>query len=444
MLQWNKIFHPVSGMQPEMLSRFRSITRWPLRIMAAIALLALMAPFLANDQPYYVIYKGHHLFPALSISNAAVVTDPETGKSERLQYDIVDWKILPVSTIIFAPVPYSPNKSDLLNADYIAPGGYQQFETAEGKIIPSPVRFRHWLGTGKTGNDVLAGLIHGTRVSFTVGIFAMLIAGMIGIFLGAMAGYYGDYTLTITNGRMIMLFCGFLPAWFYGFTIRGYTLSDALENSFFSGFCQFLLSIAIFITILFLFYRLGGMLERIKWFKQKKRLPLDSIVSRIIEIFISLPRLLLVITLAAITRPSFLNLILLLGFTLWTEIARLMRAEFLRLRELDYITAARSLGYSNTRIIFIHALPNGIGPVLVSLAFGAASAILAESSLSFLGIGIPQDVVTWGSLLASGTENTTAWWLIVFPGFAIFITIFIYNLLGEGIRKTLMPEAGKK
>jgi peptide/nickel transport system permease protein len=444
MFQWNKIFQPVSGIQPEMIARFRNLTRWPLRVMAAIALLALIAPFLANDLPYYAVYKGHHLFPALSFSNSAVITDPQTGKTERLQYDIVDWKILPVSSIIFPPVPYSPNNSDLHNADYIAPGGYQQFETAEGKIIPSPVRFRHWLGTGKTGNDVLSGLIHGTRVSFTVGIIAMLIAGMIGIFLGAMAGYYGDYTLTITNGRMLALLCGFIPAWFYGFTIRRYTLSDSLELSVISGFCQFLLSVMIFVTILFLFYHLGGMLERFRWFSQKKRLPVDSIVSRVIEIFISLPRLLLVITLAAITRPSFLNLILLLGFTSWTEIARLMRAEFLRLRELDYITAARSLGYSNRRIIFIHALPNGIGPVLVALAFGAASAILAESSLSFLGIGVPQDVVTWGSLLASGTENTSAWWLIVFPGFAIFITIFIYNLLGEGLRKTLMPEGGKK
>jgi peptide/nickel transport system permease protein len=136
-------------------------------------------------------------------------------------------------------------------------------------------------------------------------------------------------------------------------------------------------------------------------------------------------------------------LMIIIGLTSWTGIARFTRAEFLRLRELEFIHAAKVLGFSDWRIIFKHALPNGLAPIFVSIAFGVASAILAESSLSFLGIGVPEDIVTWGSLLSIGKEEFDAWWLVVFPGFAIFITIMIYNLIGEGLRDALDPKYHK-
>jgi peptide/nickel transport system permease protein len=132
-----------------------------------------------------------------------------------------------------------------------------------------------------------------------------------------------------------------------------------------------------------------------------------------------------------------------IGLTSWTEIARFTRAEFLKIRNLEYIQAGQALGYSEARIIFRHALPNGIAPALVAIAFGIASAILIESGLSFLGIGVPADVVTWGSLVNAGRENFQAWWLVVYPGLAIFITVTIYNLLGEGLRDALDPRLKK-
>ena len=129
-----------------------------------------------------------------------------------------------------------------------------------------------------------------------------------------------------------------------------------------------------------------------------------------------------------------------IGLTSWTEIARFTRAEFLKVRELDYISAAQALGYSNRRIIFKHAFPNSIGPVFVTIVFGIASAILIESGLSFLNIGVPDDVVTWGSMLNMGRVEPEAWWMIIFPGIAIFITITIYNLIGEGLRDAIDPK----
>ncbi len=134
---------------------------------------------------------------------------------------------------------------------------------------------------------------------------------------------------------------------------------------------------------------------------------------------------------------------IIIGLTTWTEIARFTRAEFLRIRQLEYIQAAESLGYSDLRIMLKHALPNGMAPALITIAFGIASAILIESGLSFLGIGVPSDTVTWGSLLSAGKQNYNAWWLVVFPGLAIFITVTVYNLLGEGLRDALDPRLKK-
>lgn len=418
--------------------RFQKIVKWPLRALVVIAIMAFMAPLIANEKPLYVFYKGHHLFPAFGIKNAAMIRDPETGVSERLQYDITEWKKIKTGMIIFSLIPYSPGKSDLINADYRSPAGSQYFETHTGEIIPIPWRYRHFLGTGMAGEDILAGLIHGTRVSFFVSLISILIASFIGIGLGAVAGYFGDYTLRITKGEMLGILVGLIPAWFYGFQIRYYQVYDGFGKSGFAGMVQIFLSVCIFIVILSVCYKAGKLLNKAGFLKKKLFVPVDSLISRLIEVFLSLPRLVIIITMAAVFEPSFINLVVILSLIIWPDIARLTRAELLRQRELDYIIAARSLGFSNLRIIFRHALPNSAGPVLVSMAFMAALTILIESSLSFLGIGVPLDVVTWGSLLAAGKENIEAWWLIAFPGLAVFVMVVIYNLLGEGMRKALL------
>jgi peptide/nickel transport system permease protein len=156
------------------------------------------------------------------------------------------------------------------------------------------------------------------------------------------------------------------------------------------------------------------------------------------EIFNSLPRLLLIISISAIIEERSLWMVMvIIGFTSWTEIARFTRAELLRVREMEFITAAKSMGFSNFRIILKHALPNAMAPVFVTVAFGISSAILIESGLSFLNIGVPADTVTWGSMLNIGRTEPEAWWMIVFPGMAIFVTVMIFNLIGDGLRDAL-------
>jgi len=404
-----------------------------LTIMLAIALLA---PILANDKPFYISIQGHNFFPSLSGEEEALITDPKTGIETRINFSDLSESIRKEATILNSPIHFSPHKSDLNNADYVGP--FDQQYGDGGKEISGLEK--HLLGTGRRGEDIMAGMIHGSRVSMTVGILSMTIAGIIGLALGAMAGYFGDNKLKLSKGRMIMTTLGILPAWFYGFQLRTFELEAAVKSSPVNLIFQLIISLVLFLGIMFLFNRLGKLLHIIKWFKKESFVMMDTIISRFIEILISLPKLILIISVAAISKPSLVNLILIIGFTSWTEIARFTRAEMLRVRSLDYIQSARSLGYPEIRILFLHALPNAIAPALITISFGIAGAILMESALSFLGIGVPPDIATWGSLLSAGKENFSAWWLVVFPGIAIFLTVTSFNLLGEGLRDAFDPK----
>ncbi|NQU67519.1 MAG: ABC transporter permease [Candidatus Marinimicrobia bacterium] len=167
----------------------------------------------------------------------------------------------------------------------------------------------------------------------------------------------------------------------------------------------------------------------------------DVIIQRMIEIMITIPTFFLIITVVAFYPQGGIWMIMVvIGVTGWTSIARYTRAEFLKTRNQDYVTAAIALGYSNIRTIFKHVLPNAVAPVMVSAAFGIASAILIESSLSFLGFGVSATTVSWGSILSVARGATYAWWLAVFPGLAIFISVTTYNLVGEGLRDALDPR----
>lgn len=168
---------------------------------------------------------------------------------------------------------------------------------------------------------------------------------------------------------------------------------------------------------------------------------LDSLLMRFVDIMFCFPTFFLILAVIALLEPSIWYIMLIIGLTGWMGVARLVRAEVLSIRERDYVLAARVIGCSDMRIIFRHILPNAVGPVLVYATLGIAGAILTESSLSFLGIGVPPPTPSWGNILASGKEFLEfAWWLFLFPGLAIMVTVLSYYLVGEGIRDAIDPR----
>lgn len=167
----------------------------------------------------------------------------------------------------------------------------------------------------------------------------------------------------------------------------------------------------------------------------------DALLMRFVDIMLCFPTFFLILAVIAFLEPSIWNIMIIIGLTSWMGVTRLVRAEFLSLRERDFVQAARALGARDARVIFRHILPNALSPVLVSATLGVAGAILTESALSFLGIGVQPPTPSWGNMLIVGKQTLgTAWWLSAFPGLAILVTVLGYNLLGEGIRDALDPR----
>ena len=411
-----------------------------LYLLFVLIIVAVFAPYIANQRPLYAKYKGQTLYPAFAeATRTDSIFNKNGGLEDILQYDITDWRTLDFEKVIWAPIPYSPDGMDRYNRDYVSPSGKQRFKNIDGEITDAPKKFRHLLGTDGIGRDLASGLIHGTRISLMVGLVSMGIASLIGIFLGALAGFFGDNKLKMPRIKYHFTLIGLFFGFFYGFGQRKYALADGFSESILSGMTQILISTAIIIISVTVFRYLSRLIK-IKKLQEETFVPIDTFVSRGIELLNSIPRLLLIITITAVVERSIWIVMIIIGITGWTGIARFTRAELLRIRSLEFVQAAQSLGYSSIRTIFKHALPNALAPVFVSIAFGIASAILIESGLSFLGIGVPDDIVTWGSLLNLGRQNLEAWWLIIYPGMAIFLTITIYNMIAEASRDALDPR----
>ncbi len=192
------------------------------------------------------------------------------------------------------------------------------------------------------------------------------------------------------------------------------------------------IAVAIYVTIGIILGALAG------FFSGK----VDIIIQRLIEIVMSIPALIIILVLVAfLEKPSIFHIMLVIGLVRWTGVARLVRGEFYRLRNQDFVTSAIALGFPTWKVIFHHILPNAMGPVLVAATFGVAGAILLESTLSFLGLG-DLSAPSWGQTLSEG-YSSGAWHLILAPGFAIFITVSLLNLVGEGLRDALDPKMRK-
>lgn len=385
--------------------------QWARKLLGVLIFIAVFADFIANEKPIYCELEGQSYFPVFH----------EYGVQLGLQeweapFVNADWQKLPYETSIFAPIPYSPMTQDADNW-YVSPLAEQ--------TISSP-RFRHWLGTHQVGQDVAAGLIHGTRKALWVGLLAMSIAAIIGVLFGVLAGYFGDEKLRVSSVQIIANFIVFPFALFYGF-IQNMDNPDDLS---FETIC--LQNIGKFVLILLVLNGIIYFLQKRFNLKKTVKLPVDLLIMRLVEVMNSIPPLLLLLALVAVLEQSNLwHIALLIGLIGWTSLTRFTRGEILKIRELPYVEAAEALGFSQVRIMLRHILPNALSPLLIVLAFGMAGTILLEASLSFLGLGGGIEEVTWGKLLAQARQKPQHWWLTLFPGLAIFLTVMIFNFLGE-------------
>jgi len=167
----------------------------------------------------------------------------------------------------------------------------------------------------------------------------------------------------------------------------------------------------------------------------------DAAVMRLVDLMLVFPRFFLLLAVLAFLRPSIWTIMAVIGLTGWMGVARLVRAEFLALKEREFVVWSQAVGASGLRIVWRHILPNAMAPVLVAMTLGIPAAILTESGLSFLGLGVQPPHATWGNILNEGKDAIEiGWWLSVYPGLAILVTVLSYNLLGEGIRDALDPR----
>ncbi len=245
-----------------------------------------------------------------------------------------------------------------LFAEPLAPYGYEVMSLPEKLQGPSAL---HWLGTDQFGRDILSRMIFGARVSLIVGFGGVLVAMVIGVFLGAIAGFYGKWT--------------------------------------------------------------------------------DEIVMRFMDIMLAFPFIILAVALMAMVGPGMNNIVFVVGITRMPQFARVVRGSILALKATDFITAARAIGQREWKILATHILPNCLTPIVVMASLSVATAILTESSLSFLGLGIQPPEASWGTMVSDGRRfMLDAPWISTFPGIAISLTILGYNLLGDGLRDALDPK----
>jgi peptide/nickel transport system permease protein len=284
------------------------------------------------------------------------------------------------------------------------------------------------LGTDELGRDVFSRMMQGAWVSLTVGFVAVGIAVLIGILLGGISGYYGQTSIRadqVLLGAVLLLGVGLVLA---GITVFGVVL----------------LIIGVALLIFFRKWRekANGPVET-GWMKLLwiRTISVDTFIMRFVDIMLCFPSFFLILTVVALLPASIYNIMIVIGLTSWMGTTRFVRAEFLSLRDQDFVTAARALGVSNWRIIFRHMIPNAIAPVLVSATISIATAILTEAGLSFLGLGVPPPHATWGNILSDGKNFIfDAPWLTFIPGIAILIVVLSFNLFGEGLRDILNPR----
>jgi peptide/nickel transport system permease protein len=323
------------------------------------------------------------------------------------------------------PLPFQPNELDL-NHVFSSPFNWEQY------VADQPF---HWLGTDALGRDVLVNILYGARTALAISFPVMLLSTALGLLLGSSAGHFGNNKLRISRGRLLLLLFSVLAFAYYTFYIPFQLAS--LKADFAAYLVPALMALAIPALLLFV---VAPMLNRWSRLQQETAFPLDHTVLRLIEILTSIPKLILILVLASFAPPSLLLLSILLILTFWTGPARLARGEMLRIREMPYFEAATSMGVPQAQLVWRHAMPNLLTPVAVSFVFGLASLLMIESTLSFLNIGVSTDLVSWGRMISGIRSNTSAWWLVAFPGALLSLTVLALQTCSYYLLRSLKEK----
>lgn len=372
-----------------MISVIRHIReKWWIYILGIFTMVAVFHRFLANDLPILAkVEKGVEcLICQEYFYELGWRTDNPGNKKYR--------------PLLNTPIKYSP-----YSISY------------EESNVP-PFTNDHVLGTDTLGRDLLAGLVYGAWKAFIVGIFSIAIAFIIALLIGGIAGYCKDeyYELTILQ----MVISGLLMIMSIFYLITEWTGKDILRGLLLFGL---LLGIILFIN-----YFLPKAGRKIK-FKP------DLWADKMIEVREVIPGIFLVLaSLSLFSTASIWNVVVVIGFISWSNMARFIRAEILRVKSHNYFLAAKGMGLSDRQLILKHILPNALDPILATIAFAISSAILVEASLSFLGIGVPPQEITWGALLAEA-RKTNEWWLAIYPGVCIFLVLISLQAFSDKWRK---------
>lgn len=357
----------------------RSIgVRLAIGFLSLVFFMAIFADFLAND------------LPIVSIQN-----DGEVSFFSRID-----------KTATYTSLIYAPIKSK---------GGLDLRNTMVGPFD----RVDHYFGTDHLGRDILAGVIHGGRTSIGISLIAIAIASLIGVLLGGIAGFLGDTGFRLSGDKLML---GVVIAFL------GYYFLFVLDGRVFP------LVASIVIVVI------GYKMLHSKMNSRVFRIPLDLFALKFIEIFSAVPIYFLILALVAFIEPNWLLFSFLIGATSWVGIARLIRGEMIKIRAAGYIESAEALGLSKGRIFIWHAIPNALGPLPYALTFGIASIVVVESTLSYFGVGLPADSLSWGNFLSGFKNNNAAWWVAFFPGLMIFLTILSLHITGRWLDQKFNPR----
>lgn len=329
----------VSALTSRRIKAFRRNRRayWALIVLVIILGISCFAELIANDKPLIVKYKDSYLFPMATVYSDAFFGGDFPTEADYKDPFIIEqieadgWMLMPIIPFSFNTVDYSLNLP-----------------------TPTPPSLEHWLGTDDEGRDILARILYGIRLSVIFAFILTALSSIIGIFAGAVQGYFGGKT--------------------------------------------------------------------------------DIVIQRFQEIWEALPQLFILIIVASVFQPTFWTLLVILLFFSWSSLTSVVRAEFLRTRNFEFVKAAKALGVSDARIIWRHILPNAVIATITFVPFLLAEAIVALAALDFLGLGLSQDYPSLGDLVRQGKDNLQAPWIgiTIFIVLSTLLTLLIF--IGEGVR----------